>query len=193
MPSSKSSSRWSSRSSSKSKSSSTFSAKSKSSSRFSSRFSSRSSYSSDYSETSLKPDIVIGKWTIPLDEPGVLPDRFIMLKHVDSKTKLPQIYTFPTSHKTKIEHDGIEDGEIVMDVSGGNGYLLHTTSSGIVDLSDDIRGATLFFIQVPVEVVQTLQELIRQKYGKAATKDERMKRHDRFIPERKVRRRKTLG
>ena len=114
----------------------------------------------------------IGKWQIVVDEyDGRLPSDFIMLKYGG------EIYTFPTANDAKIVFDGVDpyDDEtdpakrdITVDVRG-NGFHFHTMSSGIVNLTYEKDASTVFFIKVPVKVVQSLQALIRQKYGEVAT------------------------
>jgi len=110
----------------------------------------------------------IGKWEIVVEDDNRLPDDYIMLKY-DRK----EIYTFPTAGQGRVVFDGIDPYDDEPDVSKrdtvldmrGNGFRFHTTSSGIVNLTSEQDHSTVYFFFVPVKVIQSLQALIRQKYG----------------------------
>jgi len=104
----------------------------------------------------------VGKWEIIVEDDNRLPDDYIMLKY-----NKKEIYTFPTAGQGRVVFDGSDpedERDTVLDMRG-NGFHFHTTSTGIVNLTSERDYATVFFFTVPVKVVQSLQALIRQKYG----------------------------
>ena len=117
----------------------------------------------------------VGKWEIVVEEDGMLPDDYIMLKYNDYPNN--EIYTMPLDphrdvlHSEEIEEEEDENGDVSSVrrtyITCGAWVLVLSTMENLarIDISFDVHH-TIVFRSIPMELAHNLRLMLIQSFAK---------------------------